>query len=124
MKDLRGPQSPHFDELKLSDERLSELVDKIARAVVDRNLAAPAIFFLETMKPLSFVGSQVMVFFDPIVSSIFDFRQYNEIRLALERRENVELLLQKIEEYDASFRRELKARKKERRERIKARRGK
>ncbi|UCE26025.1 MAG: hypothetical protein JSW52_06565 [Candidatus Coatesbacteria bacterium] len=122
--DFRGSQSSHFEEFELPDERRDELVEKIARAVVDRNLAAPAIFFLETMKPLSFVGSQVMVFFDPIVRSIFDFGQYNEVRLALEHRENVELLLRKIEAYDADFRRGLKEKKQERRERKRARRGK
>lgn len=122
--DFRGSQSSYLEEFELPNERRDELVEKIARAVVDRNLAAPAIFFLETMKPLSFVGSQVMVFFDPIVRSIFDFRQYNDVRLALEKRENVEILLQKIEAYDAEFRRELKLKKKERRERKRARRGK
>jgi len=122
--DFRGNRQPYLDEYELTDERRDLLLDKIARAVVDRNLAAPAIFFLETMKPLSFVGSQVMVFFDPIVSSIFDFKQYNEVRLALEHRENVELLLQRIEAYDAEFRREIAEKKKERRERKRARRGK
>jgi hypothetical protein len=121
---FRGNDSSYLEEFALSDERRDELVEKVARAVVDRNMAAPAIFFLETMKPLSFIGSQAMVFFDPIVRSIFDFKQYNEVRLALEHRENVELLLQKIEAYDADFRRELKEKKKERRERKRARRGK
>ncbi len=65
-----------------------------------------------------------MVFFDPIVRSIFNFKEYNEVRLALEHRENVELLLRKIEAYDADFRRELKEKKRERRERKRARRGK
>lgn len=122
--DYRGSQPSYLEEFELPDERRDELVDKIARAVVDRNMAAPAIFFLETMKPLTFVGSQVMVFFDPIVRSIFNFKEYNEVRLALEHRENVELLLRKIEAYDADFRRELKEKKRERRERKRARRGK
>lgn len=121
---FRGSQPSYLEEFELPDERRDELIEKTARAVVDRNLAAPAIFFLETMKPLSFIGSQAMVFFDPIVRSIFDFQQYNEVRLALEHRENVELLLQKIEAYDADFRRELKEKKRERRERKRARRGK
>jgi hypothetical protein len=42
-----------------------------------------------------------MVFFEPIVQSIFNFRDYDTFRLAMERRENVENLLQKIEKYDA-----------------------
>ena len=101
------------DAEELSPERRDELVAKIARAVVVRNLTAPAIFFLESMKPLSFVGSQVMVFFDPLVRAVFDLKGYNDVRLMLERRENVELLLQEIERQDAAFRAEKRAAKKE-----------
>jgi hypothetical protein len=99
----------------LAPERRDELIRKIARAVVDRNLTAPAIFFLESTKPLSFLGSQVMVFFEPLVRSIFNVRGYDDVRLALEDRGNVELLLAEIERYDAERRAELKERKQRRR---------
>jgi hypothetical protein len=101
---------PEFEEL--TAERRDELIAKISRAIVERNLTAPAIFFLESMKPLSFLGSQVMVFFDPLVRAVFDFRGYNDVRIALERRENVELLLQAIERHDAEWRAGRKGRKK------------
>jgi hypothetical protein len=42
-----------------------------------------------------------MVFFDPLVRAVFDLKGYNDVRLALERRENIELLLRTIEDYDA-----------------------
>jgi len=114
-----------FDEKnRLSDERRDELIDKIARGTVERNLTAPAIFLLESVKPLTFIGSQVMVFFDPVVRAIFTFKEYDEIRIALEDRENLERLLIKIEEYDAEFQAKLRSKKKEARERRKARRGK
>ncbi len=112
------------DNNTLSEERRDELIDKIARGTVERNLTAPAIFLLESVKPLTFIGSQVMVFFDPIVRAIFTFKEYNEIRLALEDRQNLERLLIKIEEYDADFQAKLRTKKKEARERKKARRGK
>jgi hypothetical protein len=96
---------------ELSPERRDELVEKIARAIVERSLTAPAIFFLESAKPLSFIGSQVMVFFDPLVRSIFNVRGYNDVRLALEERENVERLLAAIERYDAEWRAQRKGEK-------------
>jgi len=92
------------DVLELSPARRDELVAKLAGAVVSRNLTAPAIFFLESMKPLSFIGSQVMVFLDPLVRAVFDIKGYNDVRLMLERRENVDLLLQEIERQDAALR--------------------
>jgi len=103
------------DNDELSPERRDELIAKIARAIVDRNLTAPAIFFLESSKPLSFVGSQVMVFLDPLVRSIFNVRGYNDVRLALEERENVDRLLRTIEQYDADFRAKRKQAKRRKR---------
>jgi hypothetical protein len=104
---------PDYGEL--SPERRDELIEKIARAVVERNLTAPAIFFLESTKPLSFIGSQVMVFFDPLVRSIFNVRGYDDVRLALEDRENINRLLAAIESYDAAWRAKVKEEKKKRR---------
>lgn len=106
LEPLGGPESD-----VLTSERRDELLEKIAHAVVERNLTAPAIFFLESVKPLSFVGSQVMVFFDPLVRSIFNFKNYNDVRLVLEERENIELLLQAIERYDAEWLRKRKEEK-------------
>jgi len=81
-------------------ERRTEILDKIARKVVDLKLSPVAIVMLESTKPLSFVGSQLMVFFQPIVTSLFPFRQYDEAAALLEDRDNVETLIQKIEQLE------------------------
>jgi len=72
-------------------------------------MTVPAIFFLESMKPLSFVGSQAMHFFEPIVHAFFPVRDYERFALLMERRENLERLLVKIEVRDDDARREEKA---------------
>jgi hypothetical protein len=77
------------------------VLDKVARKIVDRRMAVPAIVFLESVKPLNFIGSQAMVFFEPIVQALFNFKDYDTFRCALEKRESIEILLLKIEEYDA-----------------------
>ncbi len=77
------------------------VLDKLARKAVERGMAVPAILFLESIKPLNFIASQVMVFFEPIVQTVFNIKDYDTLRTALERRESVEILLLKIEEYDA-----------------------
>ncbi len=85
-----------------STENLPEqqaLLDRIAEAVVDRELAAPAILFLESMKPLSFLGGQFMAFISPFIHMVVDASQYDQIAEAIERRENVEFLIQRIEHY-------------------------
>jgi hypothetical protein len=86
-----------YAEEDIPQERKAELIAKFAQEIVDRRLAVPAIMFLETVKPLSFLGSQAMIFFEPIIQSVFAFRSYREIYLIMEKRENVEVLLQEIE---------------------------
>ena len=77
------------------------LLEKVARKVVERGWTVVAILFLESVKPLNYISAQTMVFFEPIVQTIFNFSDYNTFRTALEKRETIELLLLKIEEYDA-----------------------
>ncbi len=75
----------------------SDLIEKIARKVVDWRLTAPAIVILESSKPISFVASQVLVFFDPIVKSFFNIRDYERFYTMIEDRENLERLILAIE---------------------------
>ncbi len=77
------------------------VLEKVARKVVDRRMAVPAIVFLESVKPLNFIGSQALVFFEPIVQTLFNLKDYDTFRQALEKRESIEILILKIEEYDA-----------------------
>ena len=76
----------------------SDLIEKIAKKVVDWRLTAPAIVVLESSKPISFVASQVLVFFDPIVKSFFNIRDYERFYTMIEDRENIERLIVAIEE--------------------------
>ena len=88
-------------ERGVTDARRDELVGKIADKVVSMGMTAPAILFLESVKPLSFIGSQVMVFFQPIFKTFFSFTEYDEIAVILEERQNLERLIQAIEKADA-----------------------
>ena len=84
-------------ETSLTDEDrafLDELADGIAR----RHLTAAAMFFLESMKPLGFVGSQLLIFLQPIVQIIWSNpARYERLVHILEQRGSVELLLRRLE---------------------------
>lgn len=97
-----GIEPPEGDRPAIPAEE-DAVLEKIARKVVQWRMAMPAILFLESVKPLNYIGAQAMVFFEPIVQTIFNFRDYDVFRLAMERRENVENLLQKIEKHDAEL---------------------
>jgi len=77
------------------------VLDKVAQKVIKWQMTVPAILFLESVKPLNFIGAQAMVFFEPIIQGIFSIKDYDIFRQAMERRENIENLLQKIEYQDA-----------------------
>ncbi len=79
----------------------SRVLDKLAGKVVEKGMTVPAILFLESVKPLNFIGSQAMVFFEPIVQTVFNIKDYDTLRQALEKRQTIEILLQKIEALDA-----------------------
>lgn len=96
-------------EPALSDEALLGLVaDKICR----RGLAVPAILFLESSKPLSFIGSQCLVFMEPFVKTFFSVRHYDRFAEMMEDRANVERLLTQLEAREAERRDDERAKRK------------
>ncbi len=76
----------------------------------------PAILFLESVKPLNYIGSQMLVFFEPFVQTLFTVKDYNEFVRMMEERENVERLLQRIEKLDAEVLQKEKDEKRKRKE--------
>jgi len=84
----------------ISVERREEILTKIAQKVVDLKLTPVAVVMLESSKPLSFVGSQLIVFLQPVVTAVFPFHQYDEVAALLEDRANVEALIQRIEQLE------------------------
>ncbi len=87
------------------------LLTDLARKIVRRRLAVPAIFFLETAKPLNYVGAQAMVFFGPFVQVLFETPNYERYTQLLEQRPTLELLLQMIEGYESELARAEKVEK-------------
>ena len=85
---------------EIPPERKKALLETLAKGIVDRRLTAPAIFFLESVKPLNFLGSQTMIFFEPIIQSIFPFQSYSEFAILLQDRGTVEELIREVERLD------------------------
>lgn len=116
-------------ELPPEDEDLTpeqkDLINRMAQKIVERGFTIPAILFLESVKPLNYIGSQTLVFFEPFAQVIFkSVKDYNTFRVMMEKRDNVERLLQKIEELDAIQAQEEKEIKKKYKEQKKIKRKK
>ncbi len=113
-----GPKSPGKSESgqkELTTEQ-QEILNKIAKKVVLWKMSVPAILFLESVKPLNYIGSQMLVFFEPFVQTLFSWKDYDEFRKMMEERENTERLLQAIEKFDAEAFTKEKENKKRRKE--------
>ena len=74
------------------------------RRVADRihrsGLITPAVFFLELTKPLSLIGSHVMIFFGPIINAFINTEGYYKAAELFEEPANVELLIREIEKLE------------------------
>lgn len=113
---LTGPGSPLPGGLTPAEED-EKLLDAVAERVVRMGMAVPAIFFLESTKPLSYIGSQALVFLEPFVKSFLNLASYDRFVALLEDRGSIERLLRKIEDRDEQAREDEKARKRQEKER-------
>jgi hypothetical protein len=104
-----------------------EILSRIATWVVERRMAAPAIIFLESHRPLSVVGSQAMIaaspivsFFEPFLRMIggprFDHATFERFACLMEDRDNVELLIIEIERKNQEQRERTREEKRRRKE--------
>ena len=73
------------------------LFDRMARWIVERRMETPAVLFLESSRPLSFVGAQAMHFFQPLASVLFAGPDYERLARLMEDRANLSILLATIE---------------------------
>ena len=80
-----------------------KLITNLAEKIVKHGMAVPAIFFLEMVKYMSFIGSQLMVFFGPVITAFIQSESYYKITHLLEERKNVEFLIQKIEKIEYKY---------------------
>ena len=73
------------------------LLDRLAARVVELHMEVPAILALESVRPLGFLASQAMVFFEPTARALFRLPDYRRLAALIERRETAEGLAAKIE---------------------------
>ena len=78
-----------------------QLISNLAEKIVKHGMAVPAIFSLEMVKYMSFIGSQLMVFFGPVITVFIQSESYYKITHLLEERQNVEFLMLEIKRIDS-----------------------
>jgi hypothetical protein len=89
-----GARGPRPATLTAADDAL--LLD-LARRITRRGLATPAVLWLESVRPLSFIGSQIMHFLEPFVRLLVSADTFGRLATILEERAHLERLLLHLE---------------------------
>ena len=87
-----------LDTYSITAEERNKIIDTVARKIRDYGLEIPAIFLLEMGKPLSFFGGQGILMAEPFLSPWLGEGRINKLSAFFDDRQNLELLIQKIEE--------------------------
>ena len=74
------------------------LLEKIAHGIVRREMAAPALLFLESLAPLNFLGSQMLHGLAPFLELVGNEREIERLTVILERRESLDRLIVLVQE--------------------------
>ena len=81
----------------LNEERKNQLIETMTRRVVEHGLIAPAIIFLESVKPLAKVGSYTLILFSAPILGLFGINGYELVGFFSDR-QNLEQLMKRLEE--------------------------
>ena len=88
-----------FDwDAELTGEAREEFIEAIVERVHGYGLTSPAIFFLEMHKPLHFIAGQSVLLGSGFLAPIFGAKNVQKMSKLLEKRDSIELLIQRIEE--------------------------
>jgi hypothetical protein len=79
------------------DQEDIAFLERIARLIVRRGLAQPAILFLESVRPLNFLGSQLLRFSNPFVEIICSRLELERLAGILENRKSISIMIEMIE---------------------------
>ena len=88
------PDSPSDEE---PTEKQREALARLADLATERRMGTPAMFMLESLKPLSFIGGQALIFFEPLIEAFCTPGDYRLIAEGLQDRDNIEWLIQRLE---------------------------
>jgi hypothetical protein len=73
------------------------LLERVATAIVARGMMTPATLFLESIGPMNFLGSQVLLVLTPVIESVLSSTELTQIARLLERRDSIPRLITLIE---------------------------
>jgi hypothetical protein len=84
---------------ELPDDQRDELVEEVAREIQLRGLTISAVHFLHASRPYRPLGANAMLFFDPVLRSLFGGDVAGASALLADE-DGIEQLIERLEELD------------------------
>ena len=78
-------------------------ISHFAIKIVEKGLSVPAIFLLESTKYISFIAGQTLILLGPLLTVFVNDKKYYSFIQLLEKRENIEFLINQIEKTHLSL---------------------
>ena len=102
-KEFKHAFAIHSVTDKEPNDDQKDVIDKVCREITRRHLSTPALIFLESFRPLNYIGSQVMHFFHPFISAITKASDYRLFSQFLESRSSIDYLYNRIEYFENEY---------------------
>lgn len=84
---------------ELPEEQRDELVEQVAREIQLRGLTTSAVHFLHASRPYRPLGANAMLFFDPVLRSLFGGEMAGASAILADE-DGIEQLIDRLEELD------------------------
>lgn len=90
-----------------TSEKEIELINNVAKKIIDSEMETPAVWLLQTIKPLAFVGGELSYFYLAPYLPFLEDLGYTFLD-TFEKRKNIELLIKTVERLQKEQTREKK----------------
>ncbi len=85
--------------LELPEDQRDDLVEEVAREIQLRGLTTSAVHFLHASRPYRPLGANAMLFFDPVLRSLFGGDMAGASAILADE-DGIEQLIERLEELD------------------------
>jgi hypothetical protein len=85
--------------IELPDDQRDDLVEQVAREIQLRGLTTSAVHFLHASRPYRPLGANAMLFFDPVLRSLFGGEMAGASAILADE-DGIEQLIERLEELD------------------------
>jgi hypothetical protein len=83
--------------MQVDAQRREQLIGTLAQRTADLGLTAPAILVLETVKPLAYLGAQMLWAAQPFLNVWWQDKDLRDLALVLEDPTGVEAIIKRLE---------------------------